>query len=128
MGKELITQKELPICDRCKINPCRKNGISKNGFIKYKKYCHSCNKIIYNIKENGRRLGYRGYKKDKCEICNFTPTHKCQLDVDHIDGDRTNDNESNFKTLCANCHRLKTYMNKNNEMEKRQRSYSRTNS
>jgi 5-methylcytosine-specific restriction endonuclease McrA len=40
------------------------------------------------------------------------PVHPCQLDVDHIDGNRTNSKSSNLQTLCANCHRLKTHMNK----------------
>lgn len=34
------------------------------------------------------------------------------LDVDHIDGDKTNNNEENLMTLCANCHREKTWQNK----------------
>ena len=34
----------------------------------------------------------------------------CQLDVDHIDGNHNNDEEVNLQTLCANCHRLKTYV------------------
>jgi len=35
-----------------------------------------------------------------------------QLDIDHIDGDHTNEDPSNLQTLCANCHRYKTYLNK----------------
>jgi 5-methylcytosine-specific restriction endonuclease McrA len=34
-----------------------------------------------------------------------------QLDVDHIDGNRSNNELSNIQTLCANCHRLKTKQN-----------------
>lgn len=52
------------------------------------------------------------FKKDKCEQCNFVPVHSCQLDVDHIDGNKDNNSESNLQTLCANCHRLKTHVNK----------------
>jgi 5-methylcytosine-specific restriction endonuclease McrA len=45
--------------------------------------------------------------------------HSCQLDVDHIDGDHDNNDPENLQTLCANCHRLKTqiqkdYRHKNN--------------
>jgi 5-methylcytosine-specific restriction endonuclease McrA len=32
-----------------------------------------------------------------------------QLDVDHIDGNHRNNNPENLQTLCANCHRLKTF-------------------
>ena len=106
----LEKQIERPICIICNTNQCRLNGISKKGFIKYKKYCGSCHKTIYNLKDSGRNLGYRINKKDKCESCGFIPKHKCQLDVDHIDGDKHNNEKSNLQTLCANCHRLKTHL------------------
>lgn len=53
--------------------------------------------------------GYRRFKKEVCEACGFIPEHKCQLDVDHIDGNHKNHDPKNLQTLCANCHRLKTY-------------------
>lgn len=52
------------------------------------------------------------HKKNSCERCGFVPEHKMQLDVDHIDGDRFNNDVANLQTLCANCHRLKTYKNR----------------
>jgi 5-methylcytosine-specific restriction endonuclease McrA len=52
------------------------------------------------------------HKKDSCECCGFIPTHRVQLDVDHIDGNKLNNDPNNLQTLCANCHRLKTYLNK----------------
>jgi 5-methylcytosine-specific restriction endonuclease McrA len=54
---------------------------------------------------------YAVHKKDACEKCGFIPVHISQLDVDHIDGDRWNNEVSNLQTLCANCHRLKTHLN-----------------
>ncbi|EIF7532626.1 HNH endonuclease [Salmonella enterica] len=72
---------------------------NKYGF---KKYCTNCSKNPY------ARL-----KKSACEECGFVPVHSGQLEVDHIDGDHSNNIESNLKTLCANCHRLKTIVNKN---------------
>lgn len=58
---------------------------------------------------------YRRFKKDICEnpSCNFEAIDSCQLDVDHIDGNRNNNDSSNLQTLCANCHRLKTKEHKN---------------
>ena len=61
---------------------------------------------------------YRKYKKDSCEECGFVPTHSSQLDVDHIDGDRWNNDPSNLRTLCANCHRLKTHLNRDYDSKK----------
>jgi hypothetical protein len=52
------------------------------------------------------------YKGKKCERCEFVPEHSCQLDVDHKDGNKLNNDPANLQTLCANCHRLKTYNNK----------------
>lgn len=54
---------------------------------------------------------YRKHVKESCETCGFVPVNKCQLDVDHTDGDHDNNEENNLQTLCANCHRLKTYLN-----------------
>jgi 5-methylcytosine-specific restriction endonuclease McrA len=48
------------------------------------------------------------FKLDHCERCGFIPEDLVQLDIDHINGDRTNNDSSNLQTLCANCHRLKT--------------------
>ncbi|MFL6518165.1 MAG: HNH endonuclease signature motif containing protein, partial [Bacillus sp. (in: firmicutes)] len=47
-----------------------------------------------------------------CEKCGFKAEHPCQLDVDHIDGKHNNNDESNLQVLCANCHRLKTFVNR----------------
>lgn len=55
---------------------------------------------------------YLKYRKAHCEECGFVAKHECQLDVDHIDGNKANNDPSNFQTLCANCHRLKTWINK----------------
>ena len=87
---------ERPICPICLISPVMSN--LRGG---WRKKCSGCNK-----------KPYRKYRKDCCEKCGFKPEHICQLDVDHKDGDRKNNSPSNLQTLCANCHRLKTYLNK----------------
>lgn len=58
------------------------------------------------------RTSYRRFKKNQCESCGFVAIDPCQLDVDHIDGINTNDDPNNLQTLCANCHRLKTKLNR----------------
>lgn len=46
----------------------------------------------------------------KCTECGWdkinTTTGKCPLEVDHIDGDSTNNLRENLKVLCRNCHAL----------------------
>ena len=59
-------------------------------------------------KELKRKTPYRIHKEEVCCRCGFIPEDSCQLDVDHIDGNHTNNNPDNLQTLCANCHRLKT--------------------
>ena len=58
-----------------------------------------------------RRKPWHQFKKDQCECCGFVPVWKGQLDVDHIDGNKKNNSPDNLQTLCANCHRLKTFLN-----------------
>jgi len=64
----------------------------------------------YNAKRPHGKY-YKLHKKDSCERCGFIPEDLCQLDVDHIDGHKSNSDPSNLQTLCANCHRLKTKKN-----------------
>jgi 5-methylcytosine-specific restriction endonuclease McrA len=86
------------------------SGRQKNGRRKWKKICSMC--------RDTKDKPYRLQKGSICEICGFIPVHSCQLDVDHMDGDKSNDNPSNLQTLCANCHRLKTVMNRDWEQTK----------
>lgn len=82
-------------CEYCK-TPFKVRGI--------KRFCsRKCKNLI------GKGVGYRAYKGSSCVACGFIPEHPCQLDVDHIDGDHSNNSVDNLQTLCANCHRLKTY-------------------
>jgi 5-methylcytosine-specific restriction endonuclease McrA len=72
----------------------------------------------YNNRRNNKKKPYRKHKKDICERCGFIPEYSIQLDVDHIDGNHHNNDETNLQTLCANCHRLKTYLNKDHTKQK----------
>lgn len=62
--------------------------------------------------DNKKGRLYRYSKSTACSHCHFVAIHPCQLDVDHIDGNHSNNAPSNLQTLCANCHRLKTHLNR----------------
>ena len=98
--------------DTCKREICSNTFTHRSN----KKYCSRKCKGKESARRNQRRAKNRRpyivFKKGFCEECGFIPKHRCQLDVDHIDGNNKNNEESNLQTLCANCHRLKTYIKK----------------
>lgn len=69
---------------------------------------------------------YKRFKRDHCFRCGFKPKHLCQLDVDHMDNNHRNNHPSNLQTLCANCHRLKTYFSRKTETGERNNGKSST--
>ena len=62
-------------------------------------------------KKNKTRFAYSQHKKDHCDECGFKAKHSCQLDVDHVNGNHKDNDINNLRTLCANCHRYKTWQN-----------------
>ena len=62
---------------------------------------------------------YTKHKKNYCENrdgrlnfeCTATIMGEHMLDVDHIDGDPSNNDPSNLQTLCKNCHAHKSLVN-----------------
>ena len=74
-------------------------GLDEQGRKRYKSRCYHCSRY-------GKRQ-----KADSCQRCGFIPEDMVQLDVDHIDGNPSNNDSLNLQTLCANCHRLKTKQN-----------------
>ena len=131
---------DKPSCRICNKNQARNKGRRKDGSIKYDTKCNTCRRhkhggltweayraTVYKGPDGGkrspqsrrrknrkaeiRRRPWLAYRGDSCERCGFVAEHPSQLDVDHIDGNRLNNDPSNYMTLCANCHRLKTITN-----------------
>jgi HNH endonuclease len=99
-------EEKTAVCSNC--GPVLLRSI---GYSRYGKKMWRCKSA--RVKEKRlREKPWIIFKKDSCEKCGFIPEHPCQLDVDHIDGNNANNDPKNLQTLCANCHRLKTYQNR----------------
>lgn len=62
------------------------------------------------------RLFKEGIKENKCDICGITTWNNSdiQMELHHIDGDRTNHKLNNLQILCPNCHsQTETFRAKN---------------
>ena len=84
---------ERPLCG-CG-NPVSYYGYTVKGFKKWKTACRNCEYLASQ------------HKKDTCEKCGSTKN----LQVDHIDRNRSNNNPDNLMTLCWPCHKIKTSEN-----------------
>lgn len=119
------------------INFCLK---CENKIDKGRKYCsRECcvnhkNKILFDKIEKGNiNLNERNYKKyliykygDKCMECGWCKinpvTGNVPIQIEHIDGNSTNNNLENLKLLCPSCHSLTPtygFLNKGKGRKKR---------
>lgn len=92
-----------PSCKICG-RPAKSSGI-QNGKRKWKNVCACCHDAKY-------KAPWKMQRGKVCEFCGFIPVNSCQLDIDHKNGNKEDNSEANLQTLCANCHRLKTFLNK----------------
>lgn len=64
---------------------------------------------LYSISNHIRRYLFEKYN-DKCQLCGWNEINpfskKIPLEVEHIDGDYTNNSEQNLMLICPNCHSL----------------------
>jgi len=121
-----------PICitPRCK-NECQFMGKYRvDGSPIYRRFCGSCH-IERQATKKGQTKAewvnamhpYRKYRKDYCENrdgrfgfkCNYKIRFSGQLQVDHKNGNPTDDRSKNLQTLCANCHIFKTFSKGDNK-------------
>ena len=111
---------------KCAMGNCD-NPADNAGYGRYHRYCSHHHKRKY-------KMGgvHKQYRKSYCEnedgrlgfICTAKIIEpRWQLDVDHIDGDRHNNNSENLQTLCANCHRVKTKQRQENLQMKKRKHY-----
>lgn len=94
---------------------CDYSGTRKDRSKKWRLVCKLCHDNADNLRYYVNR-GIKDFKKRDCEnkdghlgwVCKAEIEDRCQLDLDHIDGDKNNNVPENIRTLCKNCHSLKT--------------------
>lgn len=102
------------------------------NFIENNKLSTNHFKIVYNhTPYNGKKIrSFTEFKKklllqgkliNKCAICNIDPIWNNKplvLQLDHINGDHSNNNIENLRLLCANCHtQTDTYAGRNSKKD-----------
>jgi hypothetical protein len=104
--------------NKCYVSDCT-NPRDNSGNGTYHRLCSHHHALKYGMRD----YHYKKYRKDYCETKDGRLGWKCtseilfplwQLEVDHFDGDRTNNDVSNLITLCANCHAIKTNIFRDN--------------
>src|SRR4029450_1714958 len=71
---------------------------------------------VYHSNKLRRRLIAEGVLKPRCSRCGLPQWlgRPIPLELDHVDGDRTNNELGNLRLLCANCHAFTpTYRGRN---------------
>lgn len=94
---------DRPICPACNQRFCAINYY-KDGVTHYRARCEQCIQKKRKIKPSVPRWQTAGYKKKAtCDRCGFRSKYSAQLIVYHIDGNLSNSDLRNLKTICLNC-------------------------
>lgn len=101
-----------------KCNGCEKEFNSKHGVRAHWTYCPMKDKVKLELSfdDSFEQMNWRKKRiflikksEHKCSSCGFSKTRdngQSILEIDHIDGDHTNNSIENLRVLCPNCHAL----------------------
>jgi len=91
------------LCKICGRKPAAVN-YKRNGKTYYRSTCDTCIRKGKKLPAPVPNWSLSGYKrKPHCEKCGFKAKYKEQLFVYHLDGNLSNSNPNNLRTICANC-------------------------
>lgn len=107
--KESITELELDISHFTgqrwnKGKTFRTNDSISNKYSDEECFCKNCIVAPKFVKERILRLKLIEYKCHKCGMLNEWQGEELVLEIDHIDGDVYNNELTNLRFLCPNCH------------------------
>ena len=99
--------------------------ISREKYLLEEVFCKNSSvtqKVLRGYVERHQVLEYRCVK---CGCNGKWQEGEISLELDHIDGDNTNNEISNLRYLCPNCHALtETYRGKNKKLKSVRRDYT----
>lgn len=92
-------------------NRCQVDAQYKTYIFRWKSGAVDGNRGIRSENISGHIKKYLLEKfKSKCSLCGWGKEHpmtgNVPLEIDHVDGDASNNLESNIRLLCPNCHAL----------------------
>jgi hypothetical protein len=91
------------LCKTCQKNPVAINYYKKDKVF-YRSQCDHCARGFRDNRPLWKNIGYK--KKLDCDRCGFKSPHAEVFNVFYVDGNLTNNQHSNLKTVCANCQRI----------------------
>jgi len=103
-----VAEIERPKCRSCRTRLAMRKGVTANGTPRYSGKCWSCahpHKVGVSLSKR-KELRDRFFRP--CEHCGKEPKSISDFEIDHIDGDRNNNEISNLQSLCSDCHIAKT--------------------
>lgn len=95
---------------------CNISGHGKKSYAGHRSYCKNRKSISEYKNAACRRSAMIKKYGHKCTICQLTHWQGklAPIQLDHIDGNSDNNEESNLRLLCANCHaQTETFCGKN---------------